>query len=44
MELRGRLVGWLTLVAVVAAIGYASRFSGGHQEQNVVFKWSTAIS
>jgi membrane protease YdiL (CAAX protease family) len=44
MELRGRLIGWLTLVGVVAAIGYASRFSGGHQEENVVFKWSTAVS
>jgi membrane protease YdiL (CAAX protease family) len=42
--LRGRLTAWLTLVGVVAAIGYATRFSNVKREQDVVFKWSTAIS
>jgi membrane protease YdiL (CAAX protease family) len=43
-RLNGRLAGWLTLVGVVAAIGYATRFSNVQRERDVVFKWSTAIS
>jgi membrane protease YdiL (CAAX protease family) len=43
-RLSGRLAAWLTLVGVVAAIGYATRFSNVHRERDVVFKWSTAIS
>ena len=43
-RLNGRLAGWLTLVGVVAALGYATRFSHAHRERDVVFKWSTAIS
>jgi membrane protease YdiL (CAAX protease family) len=43
-DLNGRLVGWLSLVGVVSAIGYASRFSNAPREQNVVYKWSTAAS
>jgi membrane protease YdiL (CAAX protease family) len=42
--LSGKLVAWLTLVGVVAAIGYATRFSNAHHERDVVFKWSTAVS
>lgn len=43
-RLSGRLVAWLTLVGVVAAIGYATRFSNVKRQQDVVFQWSTAIS
>jgi membrane protease YdiL (CAAX protease family) len=43
-RLSGRLTAWLMLVGVVAAIGYATRFSNAHRERDVVFKWSTAIS
>lgn len=43
-RLNGRLVAWLTLVGVVAAIGYATRFSNVKRERDVVFQWSTAIS
>jgi membrane protease YdiL (CAAX protease family) len=43
-RLSGRLAAWLTLVGVVAAVGYATRFSSAHRERDVVFKWSTAIS
>jgi membrane protease YdiL (CAAX protease family) len=43
-RLSGRLAAWLTLVGVVAAIGYAGRFSDAKRQQDVVFKWSTAVS
>jgi uncharacterized protein len=42
--LTGRLIGWLTLIGIIATIGYASRFSGVKQEQDVVYRWSTAVS
>jgi membrane protease YdiL (CAAX protease family) len=43
-RLNGRLAAWSTLVGVVAAIGYATRFSNAKRERDVVFHWSTAIS
>lgn len=43
-SLNGRLAAWLTLVGVVAAIGYATRFSNAKRERDVVYHWSTAIS
>jgi membrane protease YdiL (CAAX protease family) len=39
-----RLAAWLTLVGVVAAIGYASRLSSSKPPKNAVFLYSTAIS
>ena len=40
----GRLLGWLTLVSVVSAIGFASRFAGGKPPRNALFHYSTAAS
>jgi membrane protease YdiL (CAAX protease family) len=39
-----RLGAWLTLVGVVAAIGYASRFSNSKPPKNAVFMYGTAVS
>lgn len=43
LALSGRLKAWLILVGVVAALGYAGRFSNTHRDRDVVYKWSTAI-
>lgn len=43
LALSGRLKAWLILVGVVAALGYAGRFSNTQRERDVVYKWSTAI-
>lgn len=43
LALSGRLKAWLILVGVVAALGYAGRFSNAQRERDVVYKWSTAI-
>jgi uncharacterized protein len=37
---RARLAAWTTLVAVLAAINYAGRFSGGHGSGNEVYMYS----
>ena len=39
----GRLVAWLTLIAVQILIGYASRASSGKPDRNVVYHWSTSV-
>ncbi len=44
MALRGKLVGWLSLVGVISVLGYAQRFSGGQPDRDVVYKWSTAAN
>jgi membrane protease YdiL (CAAX protease family) len=38
-----RLALWLLLVAVLIALGYASRFAGGKPSPEVLYQWSTAI-
>src|SRR6476659_1216869 len=38
-----RLALWLLLVAVLVALGYASRFAGGKPSPDVLYQWSTAI-
>ena len=38
-----RLGGWLTLVGVVSAIGFASRLSGGKPDRDVLYKYATAF-
>jgi membrane protease YdiL (CAAX protease family) len=41
----GRTAGWLILIAVIALLSFASRFSGGGRPpRNAVFRWDTAIS
>jgi membrane protease YdiL (CAAX protease family) len=35
-------VQWLTLVAVLAAIGYATRVASGKPDSQVLYRWSTA--
>ncbi|MFN2468801.1 MAG: lysostaphin resistance A-like protein [Gaiellaceae bacterium] len=39
----GRLGGWLALVGAVAALGYASRISGGRPERDVLYEWHVAV-
>jgi membrane protease YdiL (CAAX protease family) len=40
---RGRLVGWSTLVAVLAAINYGSRAAGGKPPRDVLYHYSAAV-
>jgi membrane protease YdiL (CAAX protease family) len=40
---RGRLGAWSALVLVLAAIGYISRATGGKPDQDVLYKYSTAV-
>ena len=40
----GRLAAWLTLVAAVAALGYGDRAAGGKPPNDLVYKYSTAVS
>ena len=41
---RGRLTAWITLVSVLALLGYASRATGGKPPKNAAFHYSTAVS
>jgi hypothetical protein len=38
-----RLAWWLALIAALIALQYASRFSSGKPDPNVLYQWSTAI-
>ena len=38
---RARLAGWLTLVGLVSAAGYAQRFGGGKPPKNALYHWDT---
>jgi len=38
-----RLAGWLLLVAALATLGYAGRATGGKPENNVLYRYETAI-
>ena len=40
---RGRLAAWSALVLAVAALGYASRAAGGKPDEDVLYKYSTAV-
>ena len=40
----GRLVGWLVLVGVLAALSYSANFAGGDIADDVLYEWSTAIA
>ena len=40
----GKLIGWLSLVGVVSAIGFAQRFAGGRPPRNALFHYSTAAA
>jgi membrane protease YdiL (CAAX protease family) len=40
----GRLAAWLALVGVLAALNYAARFSGETTPDDVLYKYSTAVS
>ena len=40
---RGRLTAWSALVLALAALGYASRAIGGKPDQDVLYKYSTAV-
>jgi membrane protease YdiL (CAAX protease family) len=39
----GKLVPWLTLVGVLTALNYVSRFAAGPPDRNAVFHWDLAI-
>jgi membrane protease YdiL (CAAX protease family) len=39
----GRLVAWLTFVAIITAIAYASRFTQGRPGRDALYQWSTAV-
>jgi membrane protease YdiL (CAAX protease family) len=36
-----RLVGWATIVGVLAALGYAGRFAGGKQPKEPLYQWGS---
>ena len=40
---RSRLIGWVILVAALAALSYASNIAGGKPPEDVLYRWSTAI-
>lgn len=40
----GRLIAWLALVAFLAALGYASRLSGGSPPRDALYRYETAFS
>jgi CAAX protease family protein len=42
MLLRGKLTAWVTLVAVLALLGYASRAEGGKPPKDAAYQYSTA--
>ena len=35
----GRLTAWVTIVGVLAALGYAGRFAGGKQPEEPLYRW-----
>jgi uncharacterized protein len=37
-----RLTAWILFVALISAVAYASRFSAGRPDRNVLYQWSTA--
>lgn len=39
----GRLKGWLIFIAVFAALNYASRFTAGKPDPNVLYMWGAAV-
>ena len=41
---RGRLTAWVALVGLLAALGYASRASGGKPPKDAAYQYSTAVS
>ena len=41
---RGRLIAWCSLVGVLAALGYASRFAGGKPPRNALFRYDVALN
>lgn len=43
MNAPGRTVGWLVLVAVLAAISYAGRLSAGQPDRDVLYQYSSAV-
>ncbi len=40
----GKLIGWLSLVGVLAALNYASRFSSGKPPADSLYRYDTAIN
>lgn len=40
----GRLAGWLALVGVLAALGYASRASDVEPERDLLYQWVTSVA
>jgi len=40
---RRRLAAWIFFIALISAIGYASRFSSGRPDRNALYMWSTAV-
>ena len=40
----GRLVAWLVFVGVLIAIAYSSRAAGGQPEEDVLYKYGTAVA
>jgi membrane protease YdiL (CAAX protease family) len=38
-----RLLAWVSFVLAIAAVNYASRFSGGPPPKDVLYRWDTAI-
>ncbi|MBA2358307.1 MAG: CPBP family intramembrane metalloprotease [Actinobacteria bacterium] len=38
-----RLGGWAAIIGAIAALGYASRISGGRPERDVIYQWDVAI-
>ena len=39
----GRLTGWATVVGILAALGYAGRFSGPKPTKDVLYHWDTFV-
>jgi membrane protease YdiL (CAAX protease family) len=39
-----RLAAWIGFIALVSAIGYASRFTAGRPDRNALYEWSTAVA
>jgi membrane protease YdiL (CAAX protease family) len=42
--MKWRLVGWSTLVVVMAALNYAAQLSSGPPEKDVAYQWSSSVS
>ena len=41
---RGRLTAWITLVGLLAVLGYASRAAGGKPPKDAAYQYSTAVA